>query len=130
MTPAFPKPGQVKKEHPAFRVFSGGREVCDLTRKAGRDEYASRKLKMHERQKGICILYGHAPNCPGRLNKSEMEFEHEAGKGHGSGHRDDRIEVLDPKTGKMKPQNGVAHPWCNSWKGSRRINYHDYSDVL
>lgn len=121
----YPKPSQVKREQPAVRVYADGREVCNMLTKAGRDEYARRKVVMHERQKGICILHGHAPMCPGRLRKAEMMYEHEAGRGQDGGHRDDRIEVPDPKTGEMKPQNGVAHPECNSWKASRRISYHD-----
>lgn len=125
-----PRPSQIKKEQPAVRVLKDGREICNQLTKAGRDEYANRKLTMHTRQKGICILYGYAPDCPGRLNKSEMVFEHELGRGHDAGHQDDRIEVLDKETGKMRPQNGVAHPLCNSWKASRRINYHGLDELI
>ena len=108
-----------KPPKPAVRIFEGGREVCDLTTKAGRDEYERRKDLMHKRQAGICCLYGKAPMCPGRLRRAEAMFEHEDGRGSGGGKRDDRIEVDG------KPQNGVAHPLCNSWKGSRRIQYND-----
>lgn len=118
-----PKPSQVKREQPAVRVFADGREICNQLTKAGRDEYKRRKDVMHERQDGVCILHGHAPDCSGRLRKAEAMFEHQNGRGGGK--QDDRIEVLDKKTGAMKPQNGVAHPECNSWKGSRRIAYHD-----
>lgn len=121
MIPAFPKPGQIKRVKPAFKVLRDGREICDLLTKAGRDEYMSRKVKMHTRQNGICCLYGHAPGCPGRLSKYDMMFEHEEGRT--AGHRDDRIERLNRETGKMERINGVAHPVCNSWKGSRKILY-------
>jgi len=110
MIPAFPKPSQVKKIKPAVRVFRDGREVCDLTIKAGRDEYEHRKWLMWDRQARKCCL------CGQPLSRAEMMFEHWDGRGHGGGHRDDRIE----KDG--KPYNGVAHPLCNSRKGSRRTN--------
>ena len=117
MIPAFPKPSQIKKQSEAVKVFRDGREKCNLLCKAGRDEYERRKDVMHKRQKGICCLYGHVSICPGPLRRSDAAFEHEAGRT--SGHRDDRIEVNG------KPQNGVAHPECNSFKGSRRISYND-----
>jgi hypothetical protein len=117
MIPAFPKPSQVKKPPVVVRVFRDGREQVNLLCKAGRDEYESRKDKMHERQKGICCLYGHVKGCPGRLRRSEAVFEHEDGRT--GGHRDDRIEVNG------KQVNGVSHPICNTQKGSRRIAYND-----
>jgi hypothetical protein len=112
--PAFPKPGQVKKAPEAVRVMKDGREVCNLTTKAGRDEYARRKRVMWERQGKKCSIQG--PKCTGikHLSISEATFEHDEGRGHGGGHRDDRIEVDG------KPLNSVACPWCNSMKGSIR----------
>jgi len=116
--PAFPKPGQGKKPpKPAVKVMKDGREVCDLLTKGGRDEYRKRVKLMLERQKGRCCLEGYIEGCPGRLAFNDATFEHSAGRGNGSGHRDDRIEV----NGKMI--NGAAHYLCNSKKGSRRIDY-------
>lgn len=119
MNLTFPKPSQIKKQPVAVRIMKDGREIVNLLCKAGRDEYEHRKDQMFERQKGICCLYGHIEGCPGRLRRSDAVFEHEAGRGHGGGHRDDRIEVNG------KPQNGVAHPICNSKKSSQRIKYND-----
>jgi hypothetical protein len=106
-----------KPPKPAVKVMKDGREICDLLTKAGRDEYESRKTEMHTRQKAVCCLYGICPTCPGKLRRVEAMFEHEDGRGAGGGHRDDRIEI------DSKWVNGVAHPECNSWKGSRRIKY-------
>jgi hypothetical protein len=111
MIPAFPKPSQMKKQQVAVRIFRDGREVCNLNIKAGRDEYDSRKLKMHQRQGGLCCL------CGLRLAKKVMAFEHQDGRGMNGSHRDDRTE----KDG--KPYNGVAHWDCNSEKGSKRTPY-------
>lgn len=110
MIPAFPKPCQIRKVPEAVRVLRDGREVCNLLTKAGRDEYERRKRVMWERQGKRCFL------CGERLAWGEAMFEHWDGRGHGGGHRDDRIE----KDG--KPYNGVAHPLCNSLKGSKRYN--------
>jgi hypothetical protein len=98
-----------------------GKEVCDLTSKKGRDEYELRKSQMHERQALICCLYGHCPTCPGRLRRAEAMFEHEDGRG--AGRQDDRTEKT--VKGVTVWINGVAHPYCNSWKGSRRIPYNE-----
>jgi hypothetical protein len=53
------------------------------------------------------------------LRLEDATFEHEAGRGHGGGHRDDRIIVNG------KNINGAAHRSCNGQKASRRINYND-----
>ena len=122
----FDKPKNQKKPPPvAVRVFADGREVCNLLCREGRDIYMGRIETMRLRQNKRCCLYGHVEGCPGQLNKADATFEHQDGRGHGGGHRDDRIEIPDPKTGKMKPINGAAHAWCNSRKGSQRINYND-----
>jgi len=111
------------KAKPAVRVFRDGREWCNLLTKEGRDEYARRKRLMWERQGKRCCLEFWVSGCPGRLALADAVFEHQAGRGSGGGHRDDRIEKLDPKTGKMMPFNGVAHAWCNNVKGSRKMDY-------
>jgi hypothetical protein len=108
MIPAFPKPSQIRKTPEAVKTFRDGREVCNLLCKAGRDEYERRKRVMWERQARKCCL------CGFKLAWSEAMFEHWDGRGHGGGHRDDRIE----KDGLA--YNGVAHPKCNSLKGPLR----------
>lgn len=124
--PMFPKPCQVKKEPVAIKVFPDGREKINLLCKEGRDIYSNRKREMHDRQNGICCLHGVAPGCPGRLALKEAMFEHEDGRT--SGHYDDRIWVTIK--GKRGRKNGVAHPACNSWKGSRRIPYNEHEEII
>jgi len=119
------RPGEMKKEQPVVRVMRDGREVCNLLTKAGQDEYERRKFAMRDRQGKRCCLEGIIPGCPGFLAKADTTFEHEEGRGFNAGHRDDRIEKPDPKTGEMKPYNGAAHYTCNSKKLSKRINYND-----
>ena len=117
MNLAFPKPKDQKKYPIPVRVFKDGREACNLLIKAGKDEYARRIREMWERQGKMCCLYGRVEGCPGKLALAEATFEHEAGRGHGGGHRDDRILVNG------KYINGAAHFICNSKKGSVRIDY-------
>ena len=123
MIPMFPKPKDIKKVREPVKVFSGGREVCDQLSKAGRDEYARRRLAMWERQGRRCALQitDICKQRQRRWPKDEVQYDHEAGRGGGK--QDDRIEVLDPKTGKMKWQNASVCAWCNSAKGSRRMPY-------
>jgi hypothetical protein len=109
--PAFPKPKQMKrKPKAAVNIYRDGREVCDLTTKAGYEEYKRRIEVMRIRQEKKCYLCGYF------LRKDEATFDHQDGRGHGGGHRDDRIE----KDG--KPYNGAAHFRCNASKGSVRLN--------
>jgi hypothetical protein len=115
----FPKPGQVKKKPVAVRVMRDGREICNLLCKEGADEYLRRKMEMRTRQKNRCCLEEIIPDCPGFLAQCDTTFEHEDGRCG----RDDRIERLNPKTGKMERINGAAHFWCNTKKGSRKIQY-------
>lgn len=103
----------MKIKHPWGWEYSDGRQVVNTKIKAGADEYAARKRVMWERQGRLCCL------CKLYLKIGEAMFEHQDGRGMNGGHRDDRID----KDG--KPYNGVAHPLCNSNKGSRRINYHE-----
>jgi hypothetical protein len=103
--------------------YDDGREVIDQRTKAGRDEMVRRKRVAWERQKRRCCLEGWVEECPGYLKWSEAMFEHEDGRGMNGGHRDDRIERPDKKTGERMPYNGVAHAWCNSKKGSVRMHY-------
>ena len=83
--PAFPKPGQIRKQKPAFREFADGRLVFDLTTKAGRDGYTYSVRKMFEWQGKRCGLII-APQCKekqGRWPLSMMTFDHGAGRGWG-----------------------------------------------
>ena len=121
----FARPCEVKKEQPAVKVMKDGREICNQLTKAGRDEYERRKFAMRDRQGKRCCLEGIIPDCPGFLAKADTTFEHEDGRGFDGAHRDDRIEILNPKTGKMEWINGAAHSVCNSKKGSRRFNYNE-----
>ncbi len=112
-----------KAPKPMMKVFPDGREVLDLKTRAGADEYQRRKFEMWGRQGKRCALQitDICKQRQGRWPRNETQFDHENGRGGGK--QDDRIEVLDPETGKMKPQNGVVCPYCNSAKGSRRVPY-------
>ena len=117
----FPKPkdsGDGKR--PAIRVYPDGREVIDTKVPSGKQEYRRRIEEMVPRQNGMCCLFGYSPVCHprGLLAEYLATFEHENGRGHGGGKRDDRIALPDGTW-----INGAAHAGCNSWKGSRRIDY-------
>lgn len=112
-------------QYPWGVKYADGREVCNLLTKAGRDEYERRKRAMWERQGRRCCLEAWVTGCPGKLKLADMVFEHQDGRGMNGGHRDDRIEKFNRKTGRMEPYNGVAHAWCNTRKGSVRINYQE-----
>jgi len=120
-------PPQVQLAPPqvVVRVMKDGREVINLLKKAGRDLYEQRKRAMWERQGRRCCLESRVKGCPGKLAWADCVFEHQDGRGMEAGHRDDRIERPDPKTGKMEPYNGAAHARCNALKMSIRVNYHD-----
>ena len=126
--PMFPKPKDIKKEPVAVKVFPSGREVCNQLYREGRDEYARRKRVMWERQDRKCGLQI-SPQCKqhnGRWPFDEIQFGHEVSRGGGK--QDDRIEVLDLETGKMKRQNRALCSWCNSLQGSRPMS--DFEEVV
>lgn len=104
------KKQQFKPEIPAIEYPEGpnGRQVCTETA-AGKREYRSRTEQMWERQDGICSI------CLTPMRIEEATFEHEIGRGHGGGHRDDRIEIDG------KPYNSAVHGMCNVKKGSVRL---------
>ena len=105
---AFPKPGQVKKEPVAVRVFKDGREVCNHLCKKGRDEYERRKRVKWEEQKGICAI------CKQKLNWADTTVDHITPRGMGGGSRDDRLEKI-----------AAAHWACNADRGSKRNGFYD-----
>jgi hypothetical protein len=100
------------------RVMGDGRVVLDTSRSLGRALYRSLLYEMVSRQGWRCCLHGYCPSCPGSLRGYDPTFDHENGRGMGGGKRDDRIVLPNGQW-----QNGAAHNACNSWKGSRRIEY-------
>ena len=114
---AFPKPKAMKRVTAEVKVYPDGREVCADT-VAGKREYVARVARMVVRQKYRCCLQSYAPMCPGYLHPDYATFEHEGGRGHGGGKRDDRTELPDGTW-----LNGAAHADCNMWKASRFIDY-------
>ena len=115
-----------KPPKPMMKVFPDGREVLNLLTKAGSDEYQRRKFEMWDGRQGKRCALQITDICrqrQGRWPRNEIQFDHENGRGTGGSKRDDRIEVLDPETGKMKPQNGAVCPYCNSEKSSQKIPY-------
>ena len=121
MLPAYPKPGQIRKQRPAVKVFAGGREVCDMTTKAGRDEYRNRVRIMWERQGRKCGLMI-TPQCKaknGRLSIDEATFDHSYGRGMGGGKRSDSLDG-----------NRAVCCWCNSLKGSRPPSDFGLDDLI
>lgn len=106
------------QDKPDVIVLPDGRELCNLATAGGLRIYHGRIRTMVLRQDRRCCLEGHCPDCPGRLEVYEADFEHEDGRT--SGHRDDRIVLPDGTW-----INGAAHRKCNSWKGSRRIAYNE-----
>lgn len=108
-----------KPPKPMVKVFPDGREILDLKTKAGADEYQRRKLKMWDRQGNRCALQltDICKQRQGRWPKDEVQFDHE--RGRGAGKQDDRILVNGV------PQNAAVCGWCNTAKGSRKIQYND-----
>lgn len=116
------RPGEVKKEVVAVKVFPSGREVCNQLTKSGRDEYRIRTKKMWERQGCRCGLQI-SPQCKernGRWPFDEVQFGHEVSRGGGK--QEDRIEVDG------KPRNKALCGWCNSLQGSRPMS--DFEEVI
>lgn len=117
-SPAFPKPGQMKrKERPAFKTYPDGREVCLDTPK-GKAEYKRRITEMWERQGEKCglMITALCKILDGFMTLAQATFEHVDGRGMSGAKRDDRIE----KNG--KPYNLAACIFCNQEKGSRKLD--------
>lgn len=100
---------QFKRKTPAIEYpeGAGGREVCTDSA-AGRREYKNRTDEMCRRQGWLCGI------CREPMRPEEATFEHADGRGHGGGHRDDRITING------KRHNSAAHGLCNVKKGSKR----------
>jgi hypothetical protein len=97
----------------SVHMYPDGREVCDCGTKQGRAEYYSRTVAMADRQGRRCAM------CRRSLHVYHPSFDHEAGRGHGGAHRDDRIEV----DGHW--QNAALCRPCNNAKGSKRYHWED-----
>jgi hypothetical protein len=119
----FPKPKDIKHVIPFMKVFPDGREILNVRVKAGLDEYIRRKLEMWDRQGRRCALQMTeiCKQRQGRWPQDEITFDHFNGRS--AGKHDDRIYLLDPKTGKMVWSNSSVCSWCNCARGSRRIPY-------
>jgi len=98
------KPKRVKRL--PIVVFDDGREVCTATVQGWRI-YKGRLYVMEVRQQFRCAI------CE-RTEGSKMQFDHQDGRGHSGGRRDDRIEV----DGQWK--NAALCENCNLAKGSKR----------
>jgi hypothetical protein len=90
-------------------IHRDGREVLDLKTVPGRMEYARRTAEMAERQNNFCAI------CMEWM--AEPTFDHQDGRGHGGGHRDDRIEIAG------RWYNAAICARDNSLKGSRRFHW-------
>lgn len=88
-----------------------GRQVC-AGDAAGDREYRRRLWAMVERQGYCCAITGKA-----FTDYSEPTFDHEGGRGHGGGHRDDQIDV----DGRW--QNAALSLEANTLKGSKRYSW-------
>lgn len=97
-------------EPEAVTVFPDGRERCN-TNAAGKREYLARTVEMWERQHGNCAI------CGNSLELRFAQFDHQAGRGHGGGHRDDRT-VVDGQW-----NNAAVHGLCNIRKASTRYTW-------
>jgi hypothetical protein len=104
--------GLASKRLAGVEVKLDGREICDLTKRAGKREYKIRTLLMWHRQDGIC------PACGKRIAEDDATFDHEVPRGMDGAFRDDRIEI--ERNGVVVWQNQCLHFWCNVKKGSRR----------
>lgn len=94
-----------------FKTYRDERQVC-LETAAGKREYLGRIEEMVTRQSHLC------PLCNGSLLLHQATFEHEAGRGIGGGHRDDRLLHDDGNW-----RNAAVHYTCNGRKGSQRFHW-------
>ena len=92
----------------AVEVLRDLREVCNLGIAAGRAEYGFRRDVMSSRQLHRCAI------CK---RVTILYFDHQDGRGHGGGCRDDRIEI----DGQW--YNAALCFNCNTEKGSKRYHW-------
>lgn len=90
-------------------IHRDGREVLDLKTVPGRFEYGRRTAEMAERQNSFCAI------CMEWM--AEPTFDHQAGRGFSSGHRDDRILIAGAWN------NSALCLCCNEYKASRRYHW-------
>lgn len=93
-------------------VHKDGREVCQKNME-GLREYKTRTVDMVRRQDYRCAIGNEY------IENWTATFDHQAGRGMGGGHRDDRIEI----DGEWNNAALCAH--CNGLKGSRRYSWID-----
>lgn len=93
-------------------TYPDGRERCNKLN-AGIAKYYGRTMDMAERQGYQCAIcekpFGIGINVP--------TFDHQAGRGSNSSHRDDRIFIGD------EWHNAALCANCNTQKGSRRYHW-------
>jgi len=99
-----------KASIPAVETF-GEREVCTKTA-AGKREYTFRRSEMWLRQDGNCAI------CGEFMYGNEYAFDHQDGRGHGGGFRNDAI--LDAEGNWL---NAALCHSCNGKKGSKRYQW-------
>ena len=98
-----------KAEPEAVKTY-GLRQVCQGNA-AGKREYKARTTEMWLRQEGIC------PICGKWMDQNEATPDHQEGRGHGGGFRDDRT-IVDGEW-----HNAAVHGSCNTEKGSKRYHW-------
>ena len=95
----------------ALKIYRDGREEC-LNTAAGKREYKSRLEQMVIRQ------HYRDPITNEYIETFTAQFDHQAGRGHGGGHRDYRIVLPDGTW-----QNAALSAKSNSLKGSKRYHW-------
>ena len=96
----------------AVKIYPDGRRVCNLKSAEGKRAYEWNTDLMAQRQFWKCAI------CHHRYD-GLLTFDHEAGRGLGGSHRDDRI-IVDGRW-----QNAALCPPCNILKGSKRYHWQD-----
>jgi hypothetical protein len=90
--------------------YREGREICQQGTAAGDRAYKYRLSVMCDRQYGLCAICG--------LWMSDPTFDHESGRGHGGGMRNDAI--VDAEGNWV---NAAVDLRCNVQKSSKRYHW-------